>query len=71
MEGAMLADRAEVSWDAAKSKWMVRIESGEEVIRRHWDLPKNADDQALRSAALQTVQDEGYEIDPSKLTIQR
>jgi hypothetical protein len=71
MEGAMLADCAEVSWDAAKSKWMVRIESGEEVIRRHWDLPKNADDQALRSAALQTVQDEGYEIDPSKLTIQR
>jgi len=66
----MLADRAEVSWDAAKSKWMVRIESGEEVIRRHWDLPKNADDQALRSVALQTVQDEGYEIDPSKLTIQ-
>ena len=65
----MLADRAEVSWDDAKSKWLVRIENGEEVIRRHWDLPKNADDQALRSAALQTVQDEGYEIDPSKLTI--
>jgi hypothetical protein len=32
-------------------------------------LPKSADDQALRSAALQTVRDEGYEIDPSKLTI--
>jgi hypothetical protein len=65
----MLADRADVSWDAAKSKWQVRIESGEEVIRRHYDLPKNADDQALRAAALQTVQDEGYELDPSKLTI--
>ncbi len=67
----MLADRAEVSWDDAKSKWQVRIENGEEVIRRHSDLPKNADDQALRSAAMQTVQDEGYELDPSKLTIQR
>ena len=65
----MLADRAEVSWDEAKSKWQVRIENGEEVIRRHYDLPKSADDQALRSAALQTVRDEGYEIDPSKLTI--
>jgi hypothetical protein len=67
----MLADRAVVSWDDAKSKWQVRIENGEEVIRRHCDLPKNADDQALRSNAMQTVQDEGYEIDPSKLTIQR
>ena len=67
----MLADRAEVSWDDAKSKWQIRIENGEEVIRRHCDLPKNADDQALRSNAMQTVQDEGYEIDPSKLTIQR
>jgi hypothetical protein len=65
----MLADRADVSWDDSKSKWMVRIENGEEVIRRHCDLPKSADDQALRSAALQTVRDEGYEIDPSKLTI--
>ena len=40
----MLADRADVSWDDSKSKWMVRIENGEEVIRRHCDLPKSADD---------------------------
>jgi hypothetical protein len=67
----MVADRVEVSWDTAKSQWMIRITEGEEVIRRHCDLPKNADDQALRAAALETVRDEGYDFDASKFTIQR
>ena len=47
----MRADHVEVSWDAAKSKWLIRIASGEEVIRRHCDVSKDADDQTLRSAA--------------------
>jgi hypothetical protein len=57
----MRADRVELSWDTEKSKWLVRIESGEEVIRRFWKAPKDADEQTLRSAAAKTVQDEGYE----------
>ena len=67
----MRADRVDVSWNAEKSNWLVRIQAGEEVIRRHCDLAKNTDEQALRAAALKTVQDEGYEIDPSNLTIQK
>ncbi len=67
----MRADNVEVSWDAAKSKWVVRIKAGEEVIRRHCDLAKNADEQALRSAAEQTLKDEGYEPDSSVITIRR
>ncbi|HXN72051.1 MAG TPA: hypothetical protein VN861_05810 [Candidatus Acidoferrales bacterium] len=67
----MLADRVELSWDVAKSQWLIRITEGEEVIRRHLDLPKTADDQALRAAALDTVRDEGYDFDASKFTIQR
>lgn len=59
----MRADRVDVSWDAAKSNWLVRITSGEEVIRRHCDAPQNADEQTLRSAAQQTAKDEGYEAD--------
>jgi hypothetical protein len=59
----MRADRVEVSWDAQKSNWLVRIASGEEIIRRHCDAPKNADEQTLRSAAQQTAKDEGYEAD--------
>jgi hypothetical protein len=67
----MRADRVEVSWDADKSKWWVRIQSGEEVIRRHCDLPKSADESKLRSAAQKTVEDEGYEMDSANVIIQR
>jgi len=61
----MRADRVEVSWDNDKSKWLVRIVSGEEIIRRHCNLPKDAGDQTLRSAAQKTAVDEGYETDGS------
>jgi hypothetical protein len=59
----MRADRVEVSWEPRISKWLVRIEAGEEVLRRHCDLPQSADEGALRTAVEQTVKDEGYEID--------
>jgi hypothetical protein len=67
----MRADHVEVSWDADKSNWLVRIKSGEEVIRRHCKLPKEADEQSLRAAAQQVVQDEGYELDVAELLIRR
>ena len=67
----MRADRVEVSWDTAKSNWLVRIQAGEEVIRRHCDLPQNADEQTLRAAAQKTVADEGYEVEPAAMSIQR
>jgi hypothetical protein len=67
----MRADRAEVSWDAGKSKWQVRIAVGEEVIRRYCDLPKNAGQQDLRMAAEKTLHDEGYEIDAAAITVQQ
>jgi hypothetical protein len=67
----MRADRVEVSWDSQKSQWLVRIANGEEVVRRHLKLPSAADDQALRSAAQETVADEGYEADPSVFSIIR
>ena len=65
----MRADGAEVSWDAAKSKWLVRIKSGEEVILRHCDAPKDADEKSLRSAVEKTLNDEGYETDPARILI--
>ena len=57
----MRADRAEVSWDAGKSKWLVRIFVGEEVIRRYCGLARNASESDLRVAAQKTLQDEGFE----------
>jgi len=65
----MRADRAEVSWDSKKSKWLVRIEMGEEVVRRYCDLPQNADQQALRAAAQKTLQDEGYDAEGVEIAI--
>jgi hypothetical protein len=61
----------EISWEADKSNWLVRIKSGEEVIRRHCKLPKDADEQSLRTAAQQVVHDEGYELNAAELIIQR
>jgi hypothetical protein len=59
----------DVSWDA--DNWMVRIKSGEEVIRRHCKLPKDADEQSLRTPAQQVVHDEGYELNAAELFIRR
>ncbi|HEV3220729.1 MAG TPA: hypothetical protein VGZ48_13235 [Candidatus Acidoferrales bacterium] len=67
----MLADHVEVSWDTSKSQWLVRIEAGEEVIRRHSNLPSSADDQTIRSAIIKLAADEGYEAAPSAIQIIR
>jgi hypothetical protein len=65
----MKADRAEVSWDAQKNKWLVRIIIGEEVIRRFCDDSRTVEPAALRASVLRTVREEGYEIDPASITL--
>jgi hypothetical protein len=67
----MRADRVEVSWDTQKSQWLVRIVSGEEVVRRHVKLSSSAGDADLRAAAQKTVTDEGYEPDGTEISILR
>ena len=67
----MRADRVEVSWDKDKSDWLIRIQSGEEVIRRHCKAPRDADEKTLRAKAEETVKDEGYEPDAAIVTIKR
>lgn len=67
----MKVDRVEVSWDAEHTRWSVRIESGEEVIRRHTAVPKTTDEPTLRAAAAQIVRDEGYEVDDAQLVVRR
>jgi hypothetical protein len=67
----MRADQVEVSWDADKGKWLVRIVNGEEVIRRYCKLPKDADEKTVGAAAQKTVQEEGYEADLSLVSVRR
>jgi hypothetical protein len=66
----MRADRADVSWDSEKSKWVVRISIGEEVIRRYCSLPQTASETDLRSAAQSTLSDEGYELEGEAIRVQ-
>lgn len=67
----MRAECVEASWDSAKGKWAIRIQSGEEVIRRFCDMPKSADEQTLRAAARQTAIDEGYDVELAQIAILR
>ena len=66
----MRADRTEVSWDTEKSKWLIRIAVGEEVIRRYCDLPHTANENDLRAAAQKTLRDEGFETEDVTIDVQ-
>jgi hypothetical protein len=59
----MRADRVEIAWDGDKKSWLLRIVNGEEVIRRHEKLPKDANQETLRAAVQQALKDEGFEPD--------
>lgn len=67
----MHADKVELSWDPGKHKWLVRIEAGSEVIRRYCNHPRDAGEEELRAAAQQTAIDDGYEVDPSRISVIR
>ena len=67
----MIPDKVELVWDESKHKWLVRIEAGTEVIRRHCKEARNANEQQLRALAHQTVVDEGYEIEASRIQLTR
>jgi hypothetical protein len=67
----MRADRVEVSWDNDKSDWVIRIQSGDEVIRRRCKAPKDADEKTLRAKAEETVRDEGYEANAAAVSVKR
>ena len=67
----MRVDEVEASWDAAKNSWLLRIRIGEEVIRRHCDAARNADDGTLKLLAQKTLQDEGFDPEPAELKIRR
>jgi hypothetical protein len=67
----MVADRVQVSWDADKRKWVVKVEVGLEVIRRYCNLPRDADESSLRTAAENTAIHEGYQVSADKIAVMR
>jgi hypothetical protein len=62
-----------VEWDSKKKGWIVRIQIGEEIIRRPLGkrLPQGAEDHALRDAAVETAKDDGYEVTMEAVTVGR
>jgi hypothetical protein len=66
------AEKATVNWDAKRKLWHVRVQIGEEVIKRPLaNTPRDATEEALRAKAFATASDEGYEVDPTQIAIQR
>ena len=66
------AEKATVNWDPAKKQWHVRVQIGEEVIKRALaKTPQDASEDTLRSRAVATAKDEGYEVDAAQVAIQR
>jgi hypothetical protein len=64
------ATKATMDWDKEKNHWRVRVQVGEEVIKRTLpDIPENASDDVLRQKAVEDARDEGYEVDPASVQI--
>ena len=64
------ADSARMEWDHSKKHWHIQIHVGAEVIKRFCPkLAEGAADDALRSEAVQTAKDEGYDLDPARVEI--
>ena len=66
------ATAAEVFWDAGKKAWVVRIQVGEEAVRRACKGAKrDADEGTLRALAVQTAQDDGYDLAAAAVSVKR
>ena len=66
------ATKATVDWDTHKKQWHVRVQIGEEVIKRPLEnTGQDANEEALRSKAVEAAKDEGYEVDPAQVAIVR
>jgi hypothetical protein len=64
------ANEAQVVWNAEKKHWQVVIHVGAEVIRRQCaKTPREVAEPALRDLAVTTARDEGYALDPTRVSI--
>jgi len=64
------ANDAKVEWNANKKHWQVVIQVGAEVIRRQCEkTPRDAGESVLRELAVTTARDEGYDLDPARVSV--
>ncbi len=64
------ADEAKIEWSSDKKRYHVVIHVGAEVIKR-WVAKGHheTEDEAVRSLAVETAKDEGYELDPARVSV--
>jgi hypothetical protein len=62
---SMRAERVGVSRKEQSNRRLIRIQVGEEVIRRHCNEARDVDAATLRHLAVQMTADEGLSVDPS------
>jgi hypothetical protein len=68
----MEVNNAAVTWDADKKRWVIRLQVGGDVIKRPGlKSSHDADDESLRSMAVKVAQDDGYQLNPSAITVSR
>jgi hypothetical protein len=66
----MKASGAKVEWNREKNHWQVVISIGGEVIRRQCaKTPREAGEVDLRNLAVATAKDEGYDLDPARVSV--
>ena len=66
------ANSAKIDCDPKDERWHVHIHVGAEVINRPLEkCNENTDEDALRAEAVQTAKDEGYDLDPTNVKIER
>ncbi len=63
------ADEAKIEWSGDKKRWHVVIHVGAEVIKRWAGNNRESGEEALRTLAVQTAKDEGYELDPTRVLV--
>ncbi len=63
------ADEAKIEWNSDKKRWHVVIQVGAEVIKRWVGNGRETGDDGLRTLAVQTAKDEGYELDPARVSV--
>jgi hypothetical protein len=64
------ASEAKVQWNPEKKHWQVVIQVGAEVIRRSCEkTPRDVSESELRDLALATAKDEGYDLDPGRVSV--
>jgi len=69
----MLAGHAVTRWDSKKKQWVISVHAGEAVINRPPGrrLARDAADEELCAAAIETARDDGYEVRAESVRIER